>query len=722
VGRKSTNKARYPLRRLHWRPFFTVRAAGFEAILKRTGSKSGHRHSAPADKNQRAPQFGRRPQPGSRGGGGAARTVTGVVSANRAGFGFVRSEELTESVFLPPREMTGLMHGDQVRVAASQGSDGRWSGNVLEVLARGVGAFLATVDIRGRSAGVQSADRRLNLYCTVATEHLLGARQGSWVIARIDKYPKAGEAGVARVERLLDPDKPVTLATEAAIAKLALPRDFSREAVADAERHGTQVDRAEAARRIDLRSLPLVTIDGDDARDFDDAVYAAPDGDGFRLVVAIADVSHYVREGTALDAEARERGTSVYFPRRVVPMLPSALSDELCSLKPDVDRLCLVADMHVTRNGQLQGAKFYPAVMCSHARLTYSLANAALFEGRPEARARIGALFEKLLPLVEVYRLLQKARLRRGALDFDAPEPKFVFGDAEQVKDIEMPLRNDAHRLIEECMVLANVATAQELAGRTRPTLYRVHAKPDERKLDTLVTMLRAVGVVVELPEEGVTTRDLQKIAPRIRDPALKPFIETLVVRSMMQATYQPENIGHFGLALSHYAHFTSPIRRYPDLIVHRTIKAMLAANDPAGRAYETPQLERLGLDLTMAEKRADEADRFVESYLKCIYLRDRIGQTFEAIITSVVDFGCFVQIVEAAADGLLHLDNLRDDDYVKDEALQAWVGVNTKRRLQLGAHVRVIVTAVNPVEGLIDLALVTEPQLPGRRRKKDSE
>ncbi len=256
-------------------------------------------------------------------------------------------------------------------------------------------------------------------------------------------------------------------------------------------------------------------------------------------------------------------------------------------------------------------------------------------------------------------------------------------------------------------MVLANVAAALVLDKHHRPTLYRVHAEPDERKLEILVKTLRALNVGVELPAE-ISTRDLQKIAPRVSDPALKPIVETLVVRSMMQATYQPENIGHFGLALRHYAHFTSPIRRYPDLVVHRTIKAMLSANDPAGRAYDAAQMEVLGQHLTQCEKRADEADRYVEAYLKCIYLRDRIGQTFEAIITSVVDFGCFVQIVEAAADGLLHLDNLHDDEYVKDEALQAWVGLRHKRRLQLGAHVRVIVTAVNPVEGLIDLDLVS--------------
>jgi ribonuclease R len=518
---------------------------------------------------------------------------------------------------------------------------------------------------------------------------------------------------------VLDPAQPVTLATEAAIAKLNLPRDFSPAAVRDAESHGRTIDQKEVTHRVDLRSMALVTIDGEDAKDFDDAVFAEANAEGFRLVVAIADVAHYVREGTALDAEAQQRGTSVYFPQRVVPMLPPVLSDELCSLQPNVDRLCLVADMQITRSGQLQGVKFYSAVMRSQARLTYNQAFAALFEGRPEVREKFGPLVDKLLPLVDVYRVLLKARHKRGALDFDAPEPKFVISAAQQITGIDMPRRNDAHKLIEECMVMANVAAAQVLGSNKNPTLYRVHAEPDERKIEMLTSTLRALGVGVEFPPE-ITTRDLQKIAPRIKDPAARPFIETLIVRSMMQAVYQPENLGHFGLALKHYAHFTSPIRRYPDLVVHRSIKAMQWAQDPAGRRYETTEMQALGLSLTACEKRADEADRFVDSYLKCVYLGARIGQTFEAIITSVVDFGCFVQIFEAAADGLLHLDNLRDDEYVKDDALHAWVGVRHKRRLQLGTHVRVIVTAVNPVEGLIDLDLVADPLLAdkGKRRK----
>ena len=695
----------------------------FEVFLKKKSRSSQKPGSAGNTRGgghrPQSPQFGGRSrQTARRGPAGPTRTLTGIVSANRAGFGFVRSDELAESVFLPPKEMTGLMHGDQVRVSATQGHDGRWSGALLDVVARGTAAFLGTVDVRGRSASITSADRRLNLYCTVAPADLNGAQHGSWVIASIVKFPQEGGAGVARVQRLLDPEKPVTLATEAAIAKLSLPRDFPPQAVRDAEAHGHRVDPAEAARRVDLRGLPLVTIDGEDAKDFDDAVYAETTNEGFRLLVAIADVSHYVREGTALDAEARTRGTSVYFPGRVVPMLPPVLSDELCSLQPNVDRLCLVADMQISRAGALGNAKFYPAVMRSHARLTYNAAYAALFEGRPEAREKLGTLVDKLLPLVDVYRVLFKARQRRGALDFDAPEPKFVFNATEQITAIDMPRRNDAHKLIEECMVLANVATARELGARSRPTLYRVHAPPDERKLETLVTVLRAVGVGVDLPSE-ITTRDLQKIAPRIKDPAARPFIETLIVRAMMQAMYQPENIGHFGLALKHYAHFTSPIRRYPDLVVHRTIKAMLSTQDPAGRAYETVELDMLGMQLSQAEKRADEADRYVDSYLKCVYLRDRIGQTFDALITSVVDFGCFVQIIEVATDGLLHLDNLRDDEYVKDDALQAWVGLRSKRRLQLGAHVRVIVTAVNPVEGLIDLDLVSEPPEAGKASRE---
>jgi ribonuclease R len=631
--------------------------------------------------------------------------VEGTVSANRAGYGFLRVEGMKDSVFLPPPQMRGVMHGDRLRVKVARDATDRWSGIVERVLEHGVGAFLGTVEVQGRGAWVSAADRRLQLRCAVAPEDLHGARAGDWVIARITRHAGAVSVAQAVVVKRLDPDRPVELATESAIARFDLPNEFPTAALREAQACGDRVDPRAAETRVDLRDLPLVTIDGEDARDFDDAVYAEPHAAGFRLIVAIADVSHYVRPGSALDAEAQQRGTSVYFPTRVLPMLPTALSDHLCSLAPNVDRLCFAADMVITRSGALKSARFYPAVMRSAARLTYTLANAALFEGRIEARAQLGPLLERLMVLVDVYRALHKARGRRGALDFDAAEAEFVIDAGERVRAVELRIRNDAHRLIEECMITANVAVAQELARAHMPTLYRVHGVPEDEKLERLASTLRALGIDARLPKT-VTTRDLQAIARRVGEASERSFVESLVVRAMPQALYQPTNIGHFGLALTHYAHFTSPIRRYPDLVVHRTLKALIRDKSGTALRYATGELGTLGESTSQLEKRADEADRYVSGFLKCTYLKERIGQTFQGLITTVVEFGCFVQILDVAVDGLLHIDNLRDDQYVMEEDGHAWRGRRSGRRLRTGTHLRVVVTAVNPIEGLIDLAL----------------
>ena len=631
--------------------------------------------------------------------------MEGTVSANRAGYGFLRVEGMGESVFLPPPEMRGVMHGDRLSVRVSRDASARWSGVVERVVSRGVNAFLGTVEVHGRSAWVNAADRRLQLRCAVAPQDLHGARHGDWVIARITRHAGSASSAQARIEKHLDPDRPVEVATESAIARFGLPHEFPAEALREAQAFGDRVDPREAASRVDLRELPLVTIDGEDARDFDDAVYAEPHAGGFRLIVAIADVSHYVRPGAALDAEAQERGTSVYFPTRVLPMLPTALSDHLCSLAPNVDRLCFAADMIVSKSGALKSARFYPAVMRSAARLTYTLAHQALFEGRPAARTQLGALLSHLMPLVDVYRALYRARAHRGALDFDAAEAEFVIDAGEHVRAIELRVRNDAHRLIEECMILGNVAVAHELEKSHTPTLYRVHGVPEDEKLERLVSTLASLGIDARIPNT-VTTRDLQAIARRVSDVSERTFIESLVVRAMPQAIYQPTNIGHFGLALNQYAHFTSPIRRYPDLIVHRTLKALIKAPGGSGRRYAVGELGALGESTSRLEKRADEADRYVSGFLKCTYLKERIGQTFQGLITTVVEFGCFVQILDVAVDGLLHINNLRDDLYVMEEDGHAWRGRRSGRRLRTGAHLRVIVTAVNPIEGLIDLAL----------------
>ena len=691
----------------------------------------GHRGSSestsysPGSRGPKGPQHGKGPHgsrqhgsaqkaphiKGPHGAPGAARrgsVVEGVVSANRAGYGFLRVDGMKESVFIPPGEMRGVMHGDRLKVKLDQDSTDRWLGSVERIVSRGVNAFLATVELQGRQAWVNAADRRLQLHCAVSHGDLHGARSGDWVIARITRHANSVSPAEAVIVKRLDPDRPVELATESAIARFDLPHEFSSAALREAQSWGEQVDPKEASSRVDLRELPLVTIDGEDARDFDDAVYAEPHPDGYRLIVAIADVSHYVRPGTAVDTEAQERGTSVYFPTRVVPMLPTALSDHLCSLAPKVDRLCFVADMTISKTGALKSAKFYPAVMRSAARLTYTLAHAALFEGRPAARAEIGSLVDRLLILVDVYRALHKARNRRGALDFDAPEAEFVIDSSERVKDIELRSRNDAHRLVEECMIAANVAVAQELETKREPTLFRVHGQPEELKVERLLTTLHALGVDAQLPE-NLTTRDLQAITRSLGTSEARPFIESLIVRALPQAIYQGTNIGHFGLALSHYAHFTSPIRRYPDLVVHRTLKALIGDRGGSAVRYDEAQLAGLGESTSRLEKRADEADRYVSTFLKCSYLRERIGQTFHGIITTVVEFGCFVQILGVGVDGLLHIDNLRDDEYVMEDDGHAWTGRRTKRRLRTGANIRVVVTSVNPIEGLVDLDLVPD-------------
>jgi len=674
--------------------------------------KFGRRDRAPAAQPKRAPSRTQKTPAGHAGKRSKisldGQIVEGTVTANRGGFGFLRVPGQTEDVFLPPSQMRGLLHGDRVRVGVSSDGSGRWTGEVQAVLDRGVTAFLGTVEQEGRGAWVSAADRRLQLRCSVAPADLAGARNGDWVIARIRRYASSTAPAQAVIEKRLDPVRPVELGTEAAIARFDLPHEFTPAALREAHEYGDRVDPAEAASRIDLRDLPLVTIDGEDAKDFDDALYAEPHPEGFRLIVAIADVSYYVRLGTALDNEARERGTSVYFPTRVVPMLPPTLSDHLCSLAPKVDRLCYVADMVINHHGALKSARFYPAVMRSAARLTYTLAFAALFEGQSGACSQLGPLVERLRILVDVYKVLHKARARRGALDFDAPEARFRIDSAERVTAIDLVSRNDAHRLVEECMITANVAVAAELARTRTPTLYRVHGQPEEVKLDRLLATLTALGIEAQIPKT-VAPRDLQAITRRLGKAPERPFVESLVIRSLPQAVYQPTNIGHFGLALEHYAHFTSPIRRYPDLVVHRTLRALGAAGGAAGVNYDTAELSLLGESTSKLEKRAYEADRYVNNFLKCTYLRERIGQTFHGLITTVVDFGCFVQILEVAVDGLLHVDRLTDDSYEMEADGHGWVGRRHGRRLRAGGQLKVVVTAVNPIEGLIDLELVEE-------------
>jgi ribonuclease R len=680
--------------------------------LKRRNDKNRGRHEKPRHPQKqglsRSHASGAAPAQG--------RMAEGVVSANRAGFGFVRIEGQEEAVFLPPPQMAGVMHGDRVRVSVERGRDGRYSGRLEKILEHATKAFVGTLEVHGRTAFVTSADRRIGMRCLVPPEELNGARHGDWVIAAMTRYAGSGSTPQARIVKRLDPEKPVELACEAAIARFDLPQEFSPEAVREAEAYGREVDANEAARRVDLRNLPLVTIDGDDAKDFDDAVFCEPHAKGFRLIVAIADVSYYVRRGTALDASARERGTSVYFPTRVIPMLPFALSNVLCSLQPKVDRLCFAADMIVSKTGVLLDATFYPAVMRSAARLTYTQAFAALIEGKPDARAELGGLTDKLLPLVDVYHALLKARHKRGALEFDAAEAEFDIDEVGRIQRVYMYERNEAHKLIEECMILANVAVARELESRHIGTLYRVHGRPEQRKLDLLLETLNALGIAAEFPDE-VSPRDFRAITDRLGHDEQRPFIESLIVRSMMQAVYQPQNIGHFGLALKHYAHFTSPIRRYPDLIAHRGLLSVIGAGEEAPNSKDVaeagPYASERERDASLLER---DADSVCESFLLQRELFDAgPGAPFVGVVSGVIGAGAFVRFRGELADvyeGFLPARRIGGRErYELDESETMLLGLRGGPAIRLGDPVTVSVDRVDAPRGRGDLLPVSKEQ-----------
>jgi ribonuclease R len=503
--------------------------------------------------------------------------------------------------------------------------------------------------------------------------------------------------------------------TDIAIHSHNLPFEFPAEVVSEAEAFGRVIPQAAITGREDLRETALVTIDGEDARDFDDAVYCERASGSWKLIVAIADVGHYVQPGSALDAEARERGTSVYFPNRVLPMLPEALSNGLCSLVPNEDRLALCCELRVRDDGRITRSRFFEAVMRSAARLTYTQVGA--FLERPEARhdARLEALRERLL----AFRALTRARTGRGALELDTPELKLRFDEAGRIAALVEQTRNDAHRLIEECMIAANVAAARFLDRHRVPTLYRVHGLPELDRLETLRQFLREFGLWLPPPED-VTPQHLRDLLTSLGDRSDANLISTAIIRSMPQAVYQPGNIGHFGLALEHYAHFTSPIRRYPDLVVHRGVRQVLRSGDPAQLIDWHGPLPVLGQDCSFRERRADEATRGAVAWLKCYYMEQHIGEAFDGIVSGVVDFGLFVQLDGLQVDGLLHVSALGQDYFSRDRSGFRLVGRHSGRVFKLGDRLRVRVTNVSLDERRVDFELADSPQTqrPARRRR----
>ena len=541
---------------------------------------------------------------------------------------------------------------------------------------------------------------------------------GQVVVVELQERSASFNQPIGVITEILGDNMAKGMEVEIALRNHDIPHKFPSAVEKYVKKFTEEVPEEAKKGRVDLRNLPLVTIDGEDARDFDDAVYCEKHGKGWKLWVAIADVSYYVRLRSALDVEAHNRGNSVYFPNRVVPMLPEILSNGLCSLNPQVDRLCMVCEMQISAKGKLTDYRFYEAVMNSHARLTYTKV-AKMLEGDEELLTRYSALVPHLEDLYKLYQALLGARHQRGAIDFETIETKFIFNAMGRIERIEPVVRNDAHKIIEECMILANIAAANFMEKHKEPALYRIHATPSEEKLTSFRTFLSEFGLNLEGGLKP-TTKDYAALLEKVKERPDHELIQTMLLRSLSQAVYHADNIGHFGLALEEYAHFTSPIRRYPDLTLHRGIKYLLAKEQGAKR--KTTDMDLLGNHCSMTERRADDATREVADWLKCEYMQDHIGEEFNGVISSVTGFGLFVRLDDLFIDGLVHISTLENDYYQFDAAKQRLIGENSGMQYRLGDKVRIKVEAVHLENKMVDFSLIESERKPRRAGKTAKE
>ncbi|GIU26565.1 ribonuclease R [Shewanella hafniensis] len=655
--------------------------------------------------------------------------IPGTVLGHREGFGFFKPDEGGDDLFISNRDMLMYFHGDKV-LAQKAGTDrrGRREARLVRLIQPRSAAIVGRYHVDSGMAFVIADDKRITQEILVANEDRNGARQGDVVVVELTRRPGRFVKAAGKVTEVLGKQMAPGMEIEIALRNYDLPHTWSPVIEKKLRRIPDEVTDADKVGRVDLRHLPLVTIDGEDARDFDDAVYAEKKaGGGWRLWVAIADVSYYVRTDSALDTEARARGNSVYFPSQVIPMLPEKISNGLCSLNPHVDRLCMVAEMTVSAKGKLSGYKFYPAVMYSHARFTYTQV-ADMLEGGPIAPEH-EALFPHLQCLQSLYLALDEQRAERGAIAFETMETQFIFNEQRKIDKIVPRGRNQAHKIIEECMILANVSAAKFVKKHKGEVLYRVHEAPSEQKLANFKEFLAERGLTMTGGLEP-TPSDYQNVMLQIADRPDAELIQVMLLRSMRQAIYTPDNEGHFGLALEEYAHFTSPIRRYPDLVLHRVIRYLLAKErgeatekwtQDGGYHYQLDELDQLGEECSTTERRADEATRDVSDWLKCEFMQDHVGDTFEAVIASVTSFGLFVRLNELFIDGLVHISSLGSDYYQFDPMRQRLIGEHTGQVYQVGDPVTVKVAAVNLDDRQIDLVMLGDDGKGGKRKASAS-
>jgi ribonuclease R len=631
--------------------------------------------------------------------------VRGRISMHRDGYGFLLPDDGGDKVFLPPHHLRSAFPEDRalVSVTATDRS-GRREGSVVEILEHTIKQVVGRFTKEDGVTLIISENKHILQDVLIPDGKEGNAKPGQIVVANIVSYPNKRHPAIGEVREILGEHMAPGMETDIAINAYNLPHHWSEEVLAEIKEFKKEIKISDEERkeRKALQDLPFVTIDGEDAKDFDDAVYCekSKERGGWRLYVAIADVSHYVKPNTALDKEALERGNSTYFPRRVIPMLPEILSNELCSLKPNVERLALVCEMAISEHGVIQRYAFYEAIICSRARLTYNEVRSML----EKKSSKQAALLPYLENLHKIYLELKKQRNKRGALNFDLPETRIVFGSGHKIKKIVPFERNFAHELIEECMLAANVCTAKFLSEHKVPSLYRVHEGPDKEKLANLKLFLGGMGLTLG-GGQNPQPSDYAQVVTKVLGKPEQHVVQMVMLRSLQQAVYTPEEAGHFGLAYKHYAHFTSPIRRYPDLLNHRAIRHLLRTSKKE-YFYTNTAMENLGAHCSMTERRSDDATRDVISWLKCEYMLDKVGKTFDGVISGVMQFGLFVELQDIYVEGLIHITALKNDYYKFDSVHHTLEGRHTRSTYHLGDQVRILVTRVDLDERQIDFAL----------------
>jgi len=669
--------------------------------------------------------------------------IKGVIQGNKEGFGFVIPDEGGEDLFLSPNQMRKVFDGDKV-LARVSGTDkrGRLEGKIVEVLERKRHQFVGRFYRESGVGVVIPHNRRIAQEILIPPKKHKNAKDGDFVVVDITKFAHDHVKSTGVVSEVLGDVAKPGMEIEVAIRAHEIPRIWPKGIISELNKIAKQADSSkEVEQRIDLRDLPFVTIDGEDAKDFDDAVYCQRQrGKGWDLYVAIADVSHYVDVDSALDHEAQQRGNSVYFPGHVIPMLPEDLSNGLCSLRPNEDRLVMVCKMDIDREGNITAYKFCEGIIHSHARLTYTEVAAMLEPAKTNTDKRLQQRIQEkhhriladLKTLYALYKVLHKSRHQRGALDFESTETRIIFSEKKKIKEIIPVERNDAHRIIEECMLCANVCSAEFLLHSKLPALYRVHPGPNEEKVTKLYDFLRGIGIGLPRKQKP-TPSDYQLILERLKNRPDRHLLQIMVIRSLMQAVYQPQNAGHFGLGFEAYTHFTSPIRRYPDLLVHRAIRYLIRGgkykqhtltingNTRIPRQniypYRLADLENLGQELSLTERRADAATYDVIDWLKCEYIKEHIGEEFSGTVATVTSFGLFVQLDDVFVEGLVHVTALQNDYYHYDATAHTLTGERSGYQYQMGDKVRVIVARVDLDDKKIDLQLIAEKN--GQRKAK---